>query len=731
MCRVTTADGEHAFLNEEEKKPPSEPASPSDSIPPRAADAGEAVPVLREEELLKLDLAELDRQHEERLKKRKGLSRFLPVGGNELKAYASLLRFVKPYRLALMASFLMALIGAGFLGLQFRILDHGLQQILGGPAGEVHTLPGTDQKIVVRKSTDDSLLPGRQGGKDQEYAVEPYDPSSTDIARINEADRGNRRRGLWLMAAALILFVAVEGGCKYAQGVIAGSVSRKVVMDLRMAMFHHLLSMSARFYQRNHSASLVSRVTHDLNTLGNFMTDSLVRVIRELLSFIALILYIVWQQGAFILAVAVVIGLAIFPLQILSRRARVQFKAGQKGMEGIYRILSEAFTGQRIVKAFGGEKHESRRFERANREYYKSTMRARRMKSLTEPLVQIVGALGTSLLIIVGGEQVLQQSIPPEKFFVMVLALTRAMGSLRMIGKNTTDYQLALSSADRISAMLETRSEIEEKAGAVNLPPFSSEISFEQVQFSHARRPTLRKVTFKVLKGNKVALVGPSGAGKSTLVDLLPRFYDVLGGRITIDGIDIRDVTLSSLRAQIGIVAQETILFHDTVRNNIGYGRSEATPQEVENAARAAHAHEFIMKLPKGYDTEIGERGFKLSGGERQRLSIARALLSNPPILILDEATSSLDSESERLVQEALDRLIQNRTVLVIAHRLATVLDADRIIILDQGRKVEAGTHEELLSRNGLYRRLHELQFQQDDSPPPESVPPAASLKGS
>jgi ATP-binding cassette, subfamily B, bacterial MsbA len=366
-----------------------------------------------------------------------------------------------------------------------------------------------------------------------------------------------------------------------------------------------------------------------------------------------------------------------------------------------------------VVKAFGMEAFERRRFDRANDEFFRAFVRLRRVSAAAQPLTEFAIVLAAVAMLWFGGRQIFSQhGLSPQAFMLFVGALLTMLGPIKSLAEVNANIQQGVAAAQRVFSMLDTPPAITDRRGAVELRPLADCIRYEGTSFAYeAGRPVIEDVSFELRRGEVVALVGSSGAGKSTLMDLLARFYEPTGGRITLDGVDLRDGTVASLRGQLGIVTQETILFHDTVRANIAYGLTDASDESVRAAAVAAHADGFVRALPLGYDTVIGERGVKLSGGERQRLAIARALLKNPPILLLDEATSSLDTESERLVQEALERLMHDRTVLVIAHRLSTVQHADRILVLEQRRLAESGTHRELMERDGLYRRLYDLQF--------------------
>jgi subfamily B ATP-binding cassette protein MsbA len=382
-------------------------------------------------------------------------------------------------------------------------------------------------------------------------------------------------------------------------------------------------------------------------------------------------------------------------------------------MADITGILQETFTGVRVVRAFGAERFEQARFEEANQGYYRAFMRLRRVSAAARPLSEMaIVTVAVAMLWFGGREIFVTHALQPQTFMLFVGALLTTMSPIKSLSEVNTNVQQGVAAAQRIFSLMDTLPEIVDRPGAQALAPLRHRIRYEAVGFAYRPgTPVLRDVSFEIGHGQVVALVGSSGAGKSTTMDLLARFYDPTAGRITLDGVDLRDATVASLRSQLGIVTQETILFHDTVRRNIAYGLHDASDRAVRAAAEAAHAHAFIQRLPKGYDTLIGDRGVQLSGGERQRLAIARALLRNPPILLLDEATSSLDTESERLVQDALERLMHDRTVLVIAHRLSTVQHAARIVVLDDGRVAASGTHAELLQQDGVYARLYNLQF--------------------
>jgi subfamily B ATP-binding cassette protein MsbA len=403
----------------------------------------------------------------------------------------------------------------------------------------------------------------------------------------------------------------------------------------------------------------------------------------------------------------------VYPLAKLGRRLRKTSRRSQEALEHLTHVAGEAYTGHRIVKAFGAEAREDAKFRKASDELYRTNMRVTRIVSVLPPIMEMLGAFAIAGALYYGAHSIAAGRLTSGEFAAFVAALLFMYGPIKKLSRVNASLQQAIAAAERIFEVLDRHTEVRERPGAAVLQPFHESVEFREVLFAYddQARPILKGVSFTVARGQVVALVGRSGAGKTTMMNLVPRFFDVTGGGILIDGVDVRDVTLTSLRAQIGIVTQETILFDDTVSSNIAYGRPDASRAEIEAAARAAHAHEFIATLSRGYNTMIGERGQRLSGGQRQRLAIARALLKNSPILILDEATSSLDTESELLVQEALANLMKDRTSFVIAHRLSTVRKADSIIVMDRGRIVDIGRHDELLARGGLYTRLHDLQL--------------------
>jgi subfamily B ATP-binding cassette protein MsbA len=516
------------------------------------------------------------------------------------------------------------------------------------------------------------------------------------------------------VAFFIIITSLVKGIGAFFSTYLMTDVGQLVVRDVRIALFGHMLGQSASFFARRTSGQLMSRVTSDVTQIQQAVSETVGDLIREtlaLVGYLCLLLYLDWKLALVCLTGAPII---IYPLVRLGQRVRKTTKRSQEHLETISHLAQEAFSGHRIVKAFGMEPKEAERFSQASDRLYRTNMKAISALSSLPPLMEFLGGLAMAGALWYGSSQISQGKLTTGEFGAFMAALFMMYGPAKKLSRVNANLQQAIAAAGRIFEMLDTHTEVEDKGTRV-MAPVRERIEFKGVTFNYDdrdKRKILKDVSFPVGAGQMIAIVGLSGAGKTTLINLIPRFYDVTGGAILIDGIDIRDVTLKSLRAQIGMVTQDTVLFDDTILNNIAYGAPGSTPEQVEEAARLAHAHEFVATLPERYQTRIGERGQRLSGGQRQRIAIARALLKNSPILILDEATSSLDAESEMLVQDALLRLMQDRTSFVIAHRLSTVRRADAIVVLERGVIREIGRHDELLSRaNGVYARLYALQM--------------------
>ena len=531
------------------------------------------------------------------------------------------------------------------------------------------------------------------------------------------------RQGLRTIAVSIVGLYFLKGIGSYFSGYLMEDVGQRVVMDLRDRLYRHILGQSASFFSKNTVGQLLSRVSNDVAQVQRAVSETAGDLAREslaLVGYAAVLFWIDWRLAMVCFTGAPII---VYPLVRLGQRIRRTARRSQEAQEHMTHVGAETFAAHRIVKAFGAEDREASRFRDALAYLYRTNMRVVRALSVMPPAMELLGGIGMAAALWYGSEQIAAGRLTAGDFTAFLAAMLMMYAPAKKLSRVNANVQQAIAAGDRIFELLDTHTEVAESSTAQPLPRFSSAIEFRDVTFAYDDvhpRAILRKISFKVPAGQMVAIVGRSGAGKTTLVNLIPRFFDVSGGVITIDGRDIRDATLKSLRAQVGMVTQETVLFDDTIANNIAYGGVQASAGAIEAAARAAHAHEFITALPERYQTRIGERGQKLSGGQRQRLAIARALLKNAPILILDEATSALDAEAELLVQDALATLMLNRTSFVIAHRLSTIMRADAIIVLERGRIVEIGRHEDLLSRQGVYAALYKMQLLEPRRDPTE-----------
>ena len=516
---------------------------------------------------------------------------------------------------------------------------------------------------------------------------------------------------LKLIPLAIIGIFILKGIFDYGQAYLMSYVGQKIITDLREKVYSHVQSLSLSFFTKNPTGTLMSRILNDVGMVQGAVTDAVTGLLKDVFTLIGLVAVIFYRDWKLALIAMVVFPLAVYPIVKFGRKLRSYSTRSQSAMAELTTILLETIMGTRIVKAFNMEDYERRRFAKENQRLFGIQVKSIRVRAISHPLMEFLGGLGIAFIVFYGGYNVVQGISTPGTFFSFLAALLMLYEPVKRLSGVNNTVQQGLAAAARIFEVLDTPPEIQSKPGAKALPSVSREIEYREVSFKYEEDWVLRNVNLNIRAGEMVAFVGASGGGKTTLVNLLPRFYDVTEGKVLIDGVDIREPRLESLRSMIGIVTQQTILFNDTVGNNIAYGKVGQPFEEVVKAAQAAYADGFIRNLPKSYDTIIGEQGVKLSGGERQRISIARAVLKNAPILILDEATSSLDSESEIEVQKALEYLMEGRTTLVIAHRLSTIRKADRIIVLSGGQIVEEGTHEELLSRDGEYKKLYLLQF--------------------
>jgi subfamily B ATP-binding cassette protein MsbA len=522
-----------------------------------------------------------------------------------------------------------------------------------------------------------------------------------------------------VVAVALVGSAIVKSICDYLGTLLTNKAGFGMITDLRNDLYDSLLKRSAAFFQRHSTGMLVSTLINDIERVQTAMSTVLSDFLQQVFTLLFMIVAVVMVGGRMAWVLLLFVPVIISSARRIGRSVRRTTRRGQDKLAEIQTIVHETVTGNSIVKAFGMELWEMGRFRRAADRLLTANMRSVVVQSISSPLMDALGAVAIALLLLVGRNSIVHGAWTSGRFIAFLAAVIMLYDPVRKMPLYYNSFQQAVGASEEIFKFLDAQDEVRERKGAVKLKMFTDAIEFRDVWFSYEhegeKHEALRGVSLNVKRGEVVALVGPSGAGKSTLMNLLPRFYDVSEGAILIDGHDVRDLAIASLRKQIGKVTQETVLFNDTVRNNIAYGQPDVPMEKIEAAAKAARAHEFIMRLPEGYDTQIGERGARLSGGERQRLAIARALLKDAPILVLDEATSSLDTESEAHVQAALATLMHDRTVLVIAHRLSTVRSADRIAVLEHGRITDLGSHEELLARGGTYSRLYQLQFGEDE----------------
>jgi ATP-binding cassette, subfamily B, bacterial MsbA len=619
----------------------------------------------------------------------------LRPGLNEspMRQLTRLVRYALPYWWQFLSSVvLMAAVGLldSFKFLLVRpIFDRVLNPSTGSNDIQLFTIPGTHHSIYLQQ-----LIP----------------------VHFSDAWR--------IVAFALVASTLLKGICDYTGTYLVNRAGLGMITDLRDDLYNAILRRSAAFFQTHTTGTLLSTIVSDVERVQYAMSTVLAEFLQQFFTFLATAAVVIFLGGKLAWVLLLFVPVIIYSSRKIGHKVRSTTRQGQDKLAEIHNILHETITGNRIVKAFNTESWEISRFRQAAMRLFRANLRSVAAAAISSPLMDVVGIIGIALLLLLGRNAIKHDpKMTPGVFVAFITAVFSLYNPVRKFALFNNNFQQALGASSEIFKFMDLEDEVREKPRAKALPKFSESVRFERVSFGYGANnedvlpQVLHDIDLEVHRGEVLAVVGSSGAGKSTLVHLIPRFFDVTGGRLLIDGQDIREVTLSSLRAQIGIVTQETVLFNDTVRNNIAYGQPHVPMKEVEAAARAALAHDFIRALPAGYDTVIGERGVRLSGGERQRVAIARALLKNAPILILDEATSALDSESEALVQSALHNLMAGRTVFVIAHRLSTVRRADRIVVIENGSIVDIGAHDELMKKLGTYRRLYDLQFADIEAP--------------
>jgi subfamily B ATP-binding cassette protein MsbA len=588
----------------------------------------------------------------------------------------------------------------------------------------VFALTQTVLAALVRPIIDDVLSPPHvqrtvttnERTATLERALAKYAPPLLRAKRSFDRWWSGNPAKTWRRVLTLLLLVfVIRAITSFFSEYAFQKVGLSTVRDLRNELYERIIHQSHRFFSERSTGEMVSRVVSDADAIQAAVSTRMGDLLQESITLLGLIAFVFWLNPLLAAVSFITAPLIIVPVVQFGKRLRRTTHASQERMAEIATLLEETIRGVRIVKAFTMEPFEIGRFREATRRHLRWNLRAQRIQALTSPVMELLAGVCMVLLFAYAQSRIASGRLTAGQFASFLTALALMYAPIKKLNKVNLSLNTALSASERVFRMLDIDNEVKEGASAVELSGVGNGIRYERVTFSYGTEAVLREVDLPVAPGEIVAIVGGSGAGKSTLVNLLPRFYDVNGGRIAIDGRDIREVTLKSLRSLMGLVTQEVILFNDSVRNNIAYGRGDADERRVIDAAKAANAHDFISALPQGYDTIVGESGVLLSGGQRQRLAIARALFKDPPILILDEATSALDTESERLVQQALVNLMRGRTTLVIAHRLSTIRNADKIVVLDQGRIVEQGRHEELLARRGIYRKLYDLQFAEEE----------------
>lgn len=517
---------------------------------------------------------------------------------------------------------------------------------------------------------------------------------------------------LYIMPAAVILLFLIKGTFEYVQGYFMGYVGQRVVTDIRNLVFYNMQRQPLSFFDKTPTGSNISRIVNDVSLVQSTVSDSVAAVLKDAFTIIGLVIVAFRMEWKLTLIAFLILPFSIYPIVAFGKKLRKIGLNIQQYLARLTSFLHETITGQRIVKAFSMEEYENKRFTVENESLFRISMKRTKIRALSHPVMEVIGGVAVGVVIWYGGREVILGNSTPGTFFAFMASLIMLYEPIKKINKENHNVQQGLAASQRVFEIIDRQPEVMERPDAVALEKVDGVIDFEDVSFRYDEKMILNNIDLRIEKNEVIAVVGKSGAGKTTLVNLIPRFYDITQGLIRVDGTDIRDVTLDSLRRNIALVTQDVILFNDTIRSNIAYG-VEPDEERLYEATRMAFAHDFILKLPKGYDTIVGEKGVRLSGGQKQRIAIARALYKNAPILILDEATSSLDAQSEIEVQKALENLMKGRTTIIIAHRLSTIINAHRIIVIDKGMVVQEGTHTSLIEQEGPYRKLYEIQFRE------------------